>query len=331
MQGLADGYFVIPYTLAHYLASTPLEKRHDATTTRFARPKTPCQTRHRQLLAVKGSETPRAAASPARPDPVGRRRHVAQRGGPAVSARRGSRSCARSSGRTSRCLATPNNLNKNLEYAGRVADYLEFAELLAHDALERTESCGGHFREESQTPDQRSPARRRSTSRTWRRGSSAAWARRPCCTRSRWRSSTSSRRSGATSDEIHLRVWRQAGPAAKGRLVDYTVDERLAGHVVPRDARRRQRGADQEGRGADRVRLGLPRRHLRRVRVSRQRPAARARPGHDGVPAPHAAVQGRRHASRSSRGGRAPSPSCATSSSIAPRSTASSRPAATRR
>jgi succinate dehydrogenase / fumarate reductase flavoprotein subunit len=47
----------------------------------------------------------------------------------------------------------PNNLNKNLEYAGRVADYLEFAELLALDARQRTESCGGHFREESQTPD----------------------------------------------------------------------------------------------------------------------------------------------------------------------------------
>ena len=46
-----------------------------------------------------------------------------------------------------------NNLNKNLEYAGRVADYLEFADLLALDALQRTESCGAHFREESQTPD----------------------------------------------------------------------------------------------------------------------------------------------------------------------------------
>ena len=46
-----------------------------------------------------------------------------------------------------------NNLNKNLEYAGRVADYLEFSELLALDALHRSESCGGHFREESQTPD----------------------------------------------------------------------------------------------------------------------------------------------------------------------------------
>ena len=46
-----------------------------------------------------------------------------------------------------------NNLNKNLEYAGRVADYLEFADVLALDALQRTESCGGHFREESQTAD----------------------------------------------------------------------------------------------------------------------------------------------------------------------------------
>jgi succinate dehydrogenase / fumarate reductase flavoprotein subunit len=47
----------------------------------------------------------------------------------------------------------PDNLNKNLEYAGRVADYLEFAELLTQDALDRAESCGGHFREESQTAD----------------------------------------------------------------------------------------------------------------------------------------------------------------------------------
>ena len=46
-----------------------------------------------------------------------------------------------------------NNLNQGLDYAGRVADYMEFAEVLALDALERRESCGGHFREEYQTPD----------------------------------------------------------------------------------------------------------------------------------------------------------------------------------
>src|SRR4029078_7900086 len=48
---------------------------------------------------------------------------------------------------------TRDNLNQSLEYAGRVADYLEFAELLALDAMHRRESCGGHFREESKTPD----------------------------------------------------------------------------------------------------------------------------------------------------------------------------------
>jgi succinate dehydrogenase / fumarate reductase, flavoprotein subunit len=77
-----------------------------------------------------------------------------------------------------------NNLNKNLEYAGRVADYLEFAELLALDALHRTESCGGHFREESQTPD--GEALRDDENFTY----VAAWefrasASRRCCTRSR--------------------------------------------------------------------------------------------------------------------------------------------------
>ena len=44
-------------------------------------------------------------------------------------------------------------MNQNLEYAGRVADFLEFAEILCRDALHRRESCGGHFRVEFQTPD----------------------------------------------------------------------------------------------------------------------------------------------------------------------------------
>ncbi|MDQ3812092.1 MAG: fumarate reductase/succinate dehydrogenase flavoprotein subunit, partial [Chloroflexota bacterium] len=46
-----------------------------------------------------------------------------------------------------------NEFNQSLEYAGRVADFLEFAELMCLDALHRNESCGGHLREESQTPD----------------------------------------------------------------------------------------------------------------------------------------------------------------------------------
>ena len=52
-----------------------------------------------------------------------------------------------------RVMGTGESFNQNLEHAGRVADFLEFGELLAHDALSREESCGGHFREEHQTED----------------------------------------------------------------------------------------------------------------------------------------------------------------------------------
>ena len=151
MQGLADGYFVIPYTIGQYLASTPLPKittDHDA----FKEATDNVQQRINSLLAVKGNRGIREIHRELGRimwDDVG---------------------MARTDGSLSRALTripklrdefwhnvsvpgTPDNLNQSLEYAGRVADYLEFAEQLALDALERKESCGGHFREESQTPD----------------------------------------------------------------------------------------------------------------------------------------------------------------------------------
>ena len=93
---------------------------------------------------------------------------------------------------------------------------------------------------------------------------------------------------------LKLRVWRQAGPDRPGRLVDYTRRRRLARHVLPRDARRRQRRADPQGRRADRVRLGLPRGHLRHLRRDGQRRGARPRPRRHRVPAAHAPLQRRR-------------------------------------
>jgi len=151
MQGLADGYFVIPYTLAHYLASTTLDKiTTDAP--EFAEAEQQVQSRLDALLNVKGPRTPRELhrelgrllwdeVGMSRND-AGLRKALARI--PALREEFWS---------TVSVPGEPNNLNKNLEYAGRVADYLEFAELLALDALHRTESCGGHFREESQTPD----------------------------------------------------------------------------------------------------------------------------------------------------------------------------------
>ena len=151
MQGLADGYFVIPYTIGHYLASTTLPKvttDHDA----FKHAADAVQQQITHLLSIKGNRGIREIHRELGRimwDDVGMARTDAslKRALTAIPTLRDEFWSSVS------VPGTPDNLNQSLEYAGRVADYLEFAELLALDALERRESCGGHFREESQTPD----------------------------------------------------------------------------------------------------------------------------------------------------------------------------------
>jgi succinate dehydrogenase / fumarate reductase, flavoprotein subunit len=151
MQGLADGYFVIPYTIGDYLASNPLPKvttDHDA----FREAADSVQGRINALLSVKGNKTARQIHHELGAvlwDHVGMSRNEA---GLRLALERIPK-LREEFWQNVSVPGTPNNLNQSLEYAGRVADYLEFAELLALDALERRESCGGHFREESQTPD----------------------------------------------------------------------------------------------------------------------------------------------------------------------------------
>lgn len=151
MQGLADGYFVIPYTLAHYIASTSLPTVSTAQD-EFREAESAVNERIQRLLSVKGKETPRALHRRLGRllwDYVGMAR-TAEGLEKALSAIPQLREEFWSNVSVT---GQPGDLNKNLEYAGRVADYLEFAELLALDALHRNESCGGHFREEYQTPD----------------------------------------------------------------------------------------------------------------------------------------------------------------------------------
>jgi succinate dehydrogenase flavoprotein subunit len=151
MQGLADGYFVIPYTLANYLGSTSfaaVTTEHDA----FNESAACVQAGIDRMLSVKGSKTPRQLHRELGAllwDDVGMSRNEAglQKALARIPQLR------EEFWQNVSVPGPKNNLNKNLEYAGRVADYLEFAELLTLDALHRTESCGGHFREESQTPD----------------------------------------------------------------------------------------------------------------------------------------------------------------------------------
>ncbi len=151
MQGLADGYFVAPYTVANYLAGAglPAVGSEDPD---FAAAAQAVQERIDRILAVKGDRTAREIhrqlgrllwdyVGMSRTD-AGLRKALAEI--PQLRSEFWERVTV---------PGTPDNQNQSLEYAGRVADYLEFAEQLALDALHRAESCGGHFREESQTPE----------------------------------------------------------------------------------------------------------------------------------------------------------------------------------
>jgi succinate dehydrogenase / fumarate reductase flavoprotein subunit len=151
MQGLADGYFVAPYTVPNYLAGAQLPKvstDHDA----FKEAATCSKSRIDKVLAVKGTRTVRQfhrQLGHVMWDNVGMARN-------APGLEQAIKDIRRLRDEFWQDVSVPgekNNLNPMLDYAGRFADYMEFAELLTLDALHRNESCGGHFREEYQTPD----------------------------------------------------------------------------------------------------------------------------------------------------------------------------------
>jgi succinate dehydrogenase / fumarate reductase flavoprotein subunit len=151
MQGLADGYFVAPYTVANYLGGSslpPVSVDHAA----FGASKDDSQSRIDRVLKVKGTRTVREfhrAIGAICWDRVGMARTEAGLNRAITEIR----TLRDEFWQDVSVPGEANNLNPGLDYAGRVADYMEFAEVLALDALERRESCGGHFREEFQTPD----------------------------------------------------------------------------------------------------------------------------------------------------------------------------------
>ncbi len=151
MQGLADGYFVIPYTLADYLAAVkPAEvgidrPEFEASTAKLAE-------RTRQLLSINGTRTV---------DEFHRELGLMmwEYCGMSRNERGLLKLIDQLPALREEFWANVNvpgsdtELNQALEKAGRLGDFMELAELIAIDALHRTESCGGHFREESQTPE----------------------------------------------------------------------------------------------------------------------------------------------------------------------------------
>jgi succinate dehydrogenase / fumarate reductase flavoprotein subunit len=151
MQGLADGYFVIPYTLANYFGATTLEKI-DANNPAFGDAENGVKERLNRILSVKGNRTADSfhkELGRAMWDNCGMSRNA--EGLTKTIAHIGK---LRDEFWNNVCVpGDANYVNPELEKAGRVADFLEFAELMCHDALQRNESCGGHFREEYQTEE----------------------------------------------------------------------------------------------------------------------------------------------------------------------------------
>ncbi|HLE12444.1 MAG: succinate dehydrogenase flavoprotein subunit [Bdellovibrionales bacterium RIFOXYD12_FULL_39_22] len=151
MQGLADGYFIIPYTLGNYFASNKFEKintDNNAFTEAFDK----AQKFFNKLMTIKGArsaEDIHKQLGRVMWEYVGMGRNEA-------GLKKAIAEIPKIREEFWNNLKIPgetNNVNVELEKAGRVADFLEMAELMAMDALERKESCGGHFREEAQTEE----------------------------------------------------------------------------------------------------------------------------------------------------------------------------------
>ena len=151
MQGLADGYFVLPYTIGGYLAGAGTSGlKADAPA--FLSVAKECAERTKRLLAVPGTRSPDSfhiELGKVMWDECGmaRNRTGLERALKKIPEIR------EAFWKDVRVLGTGDRLNQNLEKAGRVADFLEFAEVMVLDALTREESCGGHFREEHQTSE----------------------------------------------------------------------------------------------------------------------------------------------------------------------------------
>ncbi|MCL4638025.1 MULTISPECIES: fumarate reductase/succinate dehydrogenase flavoprotein subunit [Olivibacter] len=152
MQGLADGYFVIPYTVGDYLTSlgsfAPVDKNHPA----FETTRKEVEEKVKKLLSLKGSKTV---------DDIHKKLgHImweycgmARNEEGLKKAKVMIQELRKEFWSDVTVLGENEELNLSLEKAGRVADFLELGELMVDDALNRSESCGGHFREESATPE----------------------------------------------------------------------------------------------------------------------------------------------------------------------------------
>ncbi len=151
MQGLADGFFIVPYTLGGHFAGRKLAPV-SPDQAEFLASERAARERIQRILAVGGRRTVDSfhrELGKTMWDQCGMARNAAG----LAQAKQRVRALRAEFWENVRVPGDGARLNQNLEHAGRVADFLEFAELMIDDATMRTESCGGHFREESQTEE----------------------------------------------------------------------------------------------------------------------------------------------------------------------------------
>ncbi|MGE9515742.1 MAG: fumarate reductase/succinate dehydrogenase flavoprotein subunit [Solitalea-like symbiont of Tyrophagus putrescentiae] len=152
MQGLADGYFVIPYTIGNYLSKEIREKPASINDEAFVAAENQVRDRINKILSIQGTKSVdhfHKMLGKVMWDKCGMARNEQS----LKDAIDEIRQVRESFWKDVRVLGTAGELNPELEKAGRVADFLELGELMCLDALNRKESCGGHFREEYQTED----------------------------------------------------------------------------------------------------------------------------------------------------------------------------------
>ncbi|MBR5737263.1 MAG: fumarate reductase/succinate dehydrogenase flavoprotein subunit, partial [Verrucomicrobia bacterium] len=151
MQGLSDGYFVLPYTIANYFGSS--KKFVPSTDSEeFKEAEKTASDRIKKLLSINGSRTPTSFHRELGKllwDNCGMARSEES----LKTALKKIAVIRDEFWKNLKVVGAENELNQTLELANRISDYMEFAELLCKDALERRESCGGHFRVEYQTED----------------------------------------------------------------------------------------------------------------------------------------------------------------------------------
>ena len=152
MQGLADGYFVIPYTLGNYLADEIRTNNIPTDHPAFVEAEKQASERINKLMSIKGKQTVESFHKRLGKiiwDKCG----MARSADGLKQAIKEVQALKKEFWSDVRIPGGINEMNPELDKAGRVADFIELGELMCLDALERNESCGGHFREEYQTPD----------------------------------------------------------------------------------------------------------------------------------------------------------------------------------